>query len=45
MFELKIEVENQEILDKTKAFILVANHQSSTDFIGKFYFQLVILST
>lgn len=33
MFELKIEVENQEVLNKTKAFIIVANHQSSTDFI------------
>ena len=31
-----MEVENRENLKKHKAFVLVANHQSSTDYIGKY---------
>ena len=39
ILDIKVEVENRENLNKHKAFILVANHQSSIDFIGNYLAQ------
>jgi 1-acyl-sn-glycerol-3-phosphate acyltransferase len=36
IFGINIEVEKKENLMKNKAYILVANHQSSIDYIGIF---------